>query len=62
MVIFKPSQDNPYLGFGMYLLLLVGFMMYANNKVECDEELEYEYRKNSRIRMKDDYYYLINFQ
>ena len=37
VVITKVSQDNPYIGFGIYFALYVGFMIYTLNIVDKSE-------------------------
>jgi hypothetical protein len=36
-VLLKIAQDNAYIGFGLYLLMYVSFMIYTMNMIDCDE-------------------------
>jgi len=53
------SQDNAYVGFGIYLFLSVAFMIYTINAVDC-EEVEFERRMLKSPRMRKKYYYMLN--
>lgn len=61
VVIMKISQDNPYVGFGMYFFLSVGFMYYTINIVDRDEE-ELRAKRRKSAAIYDNYYYTINSQ
>lgn len=37
IVLLRVGQENPYVGFGLYLFLVVSFVLYTNNMVECDD-------------------------
>jgi hypothetical protein len=60
-VLLKVTQMDPYVGFGLYMILATSFMIYALNAVDCDEiESRDELLKDPRNRGK--YYYSINFR
>lgn len=62
-VLLKVTQDNAYLGFGLYLFLAVVFMIYTINTVnmlDCDKSTDLE-RKILRSPIeRKKYYYMIN--
>ena len=41
LVLFKVSQTNPQMGFGIYLLLAIGFTIYTIDTVD-KEDVEHE--------------------
>jgi hypothetical protein len=59
LVILKISQDDPYMGFTVYLSLYVLLMIYMMDRVDCDEnEIKKSYRDSLRDgRNFDDYRY-----
>ena len=36
-VVLKVSQDDPYIGFGIWTLLTIAFFVYALNRVDQDD-------------------------
>ena len=59
IVILKVGQDNPYIGFAIYLFLSTSFVIYTNNRVKYDD-LEF---KNKMLKTKEGrkkYYEIIN--
>ena len=60
-VIFKVSQDNLYVGFGIYMFMAVAFMIYTINAVECDD-VEYQRKMLRTKEGRKKYYYIINSQ
>ena len=60
-VLLKITQSDPYVGFGLYMVLATAYMIYAINMVDCEEIEE-------RKRLLDDpetagkYYHSINFR
>jgi hypothetical protein len=61
IVIVKVSQDNPYIGFGMYFALSAGFMIYTLNIVDKDE-IELRIKKSKIRGRSHDKYDIINSQ
>ena len=60
-ILFKVAQEDYCIGFGIYALLAVGFMIYTNNKVEYeDTQYQRDLLKTADGRRK--YYYIINSQ
>lgn len=58
-VIFKVSQENIHIGFGIYLFMAVSFMFYTINSIECDD-VKYQ---RKLLRTKEGrllYYNIIN--
>jgi hypothetical protein len=61
IVILKVGQDNPYIGFSIYLFLATSFVLYSNNIVVYkDIEFEREMLKTPEGRLR--YYQIINSQ
>lgn len=60
-VIFKISQDNPYIGFGIWLFMAVTFMAYTINSVDY-EDVKYERELLRTIEGRRKYYHIINSQ
>ena len=61
MVLFKITQDNAYIGFGLWLFMAVTFMTYTINSVDCEDvEFERELLKTPEGRRR--YYEIINSQ
>ena len=58
-VLLKITQDNAYVGFGIYLLLSVSFMIYTINDVDCDE-IEFERKMLRSPSTRKKYYYMLN--
>lgn len=58
-VIFKVSQNNPYLGFGIYFGLSVTFMIYSLNSVACDKNLSTINKQMRKIKRKR-HAYIVN--
>jgi hypothetical protein len=61
-VILKATQDNPYIGFGLYLFLIVAFMIHTINTVniiECDDT-EFERKMLRTPESRKQYYYMLN--
>ncbi|VBB18856.1 hypothetical protein YASMINEVIRUS_1388 [Yasminevirus sp. GU-2018] len=54
LVILKVSQEDPYLGFGIYLTLSVGFMLFTVNEIECDPSKSLMSAKVIKIDDYDD--------
>jgi hypothetical protein len=62
-VLLKVTQENAYIGFGIYLFLAVAFMIYTINTVntlDCDEttKIEREMLRSPSSRRK--FYYMLN--
>lgn len=36
-VLLKITQDNAYIGFGLYLIMYASFMLYTMNTLDCEE-------------------------
>jgi hypothetical protein len=60
-VLLNITRSNPYVGFGLYLVLATAFMIYAINTVDC-EEIEERRRLLEDPRTAGKYYYTINFK
>lgn len=60
-IIFKVSQYNVYIGFGIYLFLAASFMAYTSNTVD-QEYNDYERELLRTKEGRDKYYYIINSQ
>jgi len=58
-VLFRLSQQNVYIGFGIYLSLVIVFMMYTVNNVD-HEEIEFEREMLRTPNNRRKYYTLIN--
>ena len=61
-VILKATQDNAYIGFGLYLFLIVAFMIHTINTVniiECDDT-EFERKMLKTPESRKQYYYMLN--
>ena len=59
LILLKVGQQNPYIGFGLYLALVVSFTVYTNSQVEHDDlEFVKEMLKTPEGRRK--YYKIIN--
>jgi hypothetical protein len=58
-VLLKITQENAYIGFGLYLLLSVSFMIYTINIVDC-EELEFQRKMLKTPKSRKKYYYMLN--
>lgn len=58
-VLLKITQDNAYVGFGVYLFLSVAFMIYTINDVDC-EEIEFERKMLRSPATRKRYYYMLN--
>jgi len=59
IVLLRVGQDNPYVGFGLYLFLTVSFIMYTNNMVEYDD-MAFERNLLKTPEGRRRYYQLIN--
>jgi hypothetical protein len=59
IVLLRVGQDNPYIGFSLYLFLSVSFVLYTNNVVEC-EDLKFEREMLKTPEGRRRYYELIN--
>ena len=59
IVLFRVGQENPYVGFGLYMFIAVSFVLYSNNMVES-EELEFEREMLKTPEGRRTYYELIN--
>jgi len=59
VVLLRVGQENPYVGFSLYLFLAVSFVLYANNAVEC-EDIEFERNMLKTPEGRRRYYKLIN--
>ena len=60
-VMLRVTQDNPYVGFGLWFFLMLAFMIYTINSVDCEDvELEREILMSPEKRRQ--YYYMINAQ
>jgi hypothetical protein len=60
-VLLKITQTNPYVGFGLYLVLATAFMIYAINMVDC-EDIDERRRLLEDPNTAKRYYYSINFK
>jgi hypothetical protein len=61
VVLLKVTQDNPYVGFGIWMVLAVSFLVYTVNMIDCDD-VEYEQHMLKTKEGRRKYYYLINAQ
>lgn len=60
-VLFKVTQENAYVGFGLWFSLAIMFMIHTLNEVDCEDvEFERDMLRTKKGRQK--YYYLINSQ
>ena len=59
IVILKVGQENPYVGFSIYLFLTVSFVIYINNKVEYGGVI-FERDMLKTLEGRRQYYQLIN--
>jgi hypothetical protein len=59
IVLLRVGQENPYVGFGLYLFITVSFVMYTNNMAEC-EDLKFERNMLKTPEGRRRYYELIN--
>jgi len=61
----KITQDNAYIGFGLYLFLFVSFLIYTINTVntiDCNETTSIERKILRSPSARRKYYYMINSQ
>lgn len=58
-VLLKVSQDNAYIGFGIYLFLSISFMIYTINSVDY-EEINFERKMLNSPAARKRYYYMLN--
>ena len=61
IVLFRVGQENPYVGFSLYLFLATSFVMYTNNMAECDD-LRFERNMLKTPEGRRKYYHIINSQ
>lgn len=59
IVLLRVGQENPYVGFSLYLFLTVSFVIYTNNIVEC-EDLKFERKMLKTPEGRRIYYDMIN--
>ena len=60
-VLLKITQDNAYIGFGIYLFLVVSFMIYTINVVD-GEKIDFERNMLRSPTNRKKYYYMLNTQ
>lgn len=60
-VVLKVSQDDPYIGFGIWAMLTIAFFVYALNRVDQDD-LDFEKRMNRTPKNRKKLFYLLNAQ
>ena len=61
-VLLKVTQDNAYVGFGIYLFLTVSFMIYTINTVnatDCDENTDFERKKLRTPYSRQNHYHML---
>lgn len=58
-IIFKIGQDNVYIGFGLWLTIVLFFVTYTLNSVD-KEDIEYERKMLKTREGRKKLYYLIN--
>lgn len=61
IVLFKVGQENPRVGFGLYLFLVCSFVIYSNNIVES-KDLQFERELLKTREGRKIYYEIINSQ
>lgn len=61
VVLLRVGQENPYVGFGLYLFLAVSFVLYSNNAAEYDD-LQFERKMLRTPEGRRKYYQIINSQ
>lgn len=60
-VLLKITQSDPYVGFGLYMVLATAYMIYAINMVDCDE-IEERKKLVNDPSTASKYYHSINFK
>lgn len=61
IVLLRVGQENPSVGFGLYLFLAISFIMYTNNTVE-QEDLRFEREMLKTPEGRRQYLEIINSQ
>lgn len=64
-VLLKVTQENAYIGFGIYLFLSVVFMIYTVNTVnmtDCDEKIDLERKMLRSPSSRKKYFNMLNSQ
>lgn len=61
IVLLKITEDNAYIGFGLWLFLAVTFMIYTINNIDC-KDVNFERKMLSTADGRRKYYKLINAQ
>ena len=46
-VLLKVAQRDAYIGFGIWMVLVVSFMMYSNYVVDCDD-IEFKLKSKNK--------------
>ena len=57
--LLKISQDNAYMGFGIYLFLFIVFMIYTIDTIDSDA-LDFQKNMSNSPKKSKIYYYALN--